>query len=712
MTLAGILLLLFFILCSVGTVLAMILPERYLSFVLAVIASLAAADMVGLGFMVLVSGRGLQYSLWTISELGTLSLSLDRFSALFLVSAAVVFLAASVFSNAYMQRYRGHYSLRSFSILYYGLFVSVILVLITGDVLVFLIAWEAMAILSYLLVNYEHEQEKNTYAGWLMLALSEMGTVAAAFALLLLANHAHSMSFSSFRGAFGSFGNGMRWTIFLLSFFGFGVKAGLVPFSVWLPRAHPAATANVSAVLSGVILNLGLYGILRVNLDFLPISLPGPGLVVLIVGSASALIGILYATVENDLKTMLAHSSIENMGLIVAALGAGFVFAVDGHVAIASIAFVAALYHMTNHSLYKALLFLGAGTIDMRVELRNMNKLGGLMKVMPRTALFLLVGALAISALPPFNGFVSEWLILQSLLRSVELNSTTIGTIFAFCAAALALTAGLVITCFTKAFSTTFLGVPRSQQVQQASEATPSMTVPMGILAGLCLVLGVAPTWVIPAIDRTLAPYAVSGATEALVPPFLSPATPGLPPGFVREFHDLGAQIGKDVVPASGLVVLHRGGASNPVVFAMSTAYTLVVLILLLAIVFVVVRFWLARGRSVSRELPWAGGIERLLPEMTYTATGYSSPVSVIFNAILHPGAVPETRQVIYEHFRTEIRRSDRAEEGHILERLIFTPLTRGALAVGKLCARMHNGRLTAYVAYVLVVLLSVLLIR
>ncbi len=711
MILSGALLILFFALCFTGIALAVVLPQRHGSFALAVVASLAAAAITGLGGIVLLSGNSFQCPLWTIPELGTLSLSIDRLSALFLVSAGAVFLAASVFSNAYMQRYVGHYSLRSFSILYYALLLSVTLVLITGDVLAFLIAWEAMAILSYLLVNYEHEREKNIYAGWLMLALSEMGTMAAAFSLLLLANHAHSMSFAGFRGAFHDFGPGMRWAIFLLSFFGFGVKAGLVPFSVWLPRAHPAATANISAVLSGVILNLGLYGIVRVNLDFLPISLPGPGLVVLIVGSVSALIGILYATVENDLKTMLAHSSIENMGLITAALGAGFVFAVDGHTVIASIAFVAALYQMTNHSLYKSLLFLGAGTVDMRAGQRNMDKLGGLMKFMPWTALFLLVGALAISALPPFNGFVSEWLILQSLLRSVELNSIAIGTVFAFCAAALALTAGLVITCFTKAFSMIFLGLPRSPQVEEASEATPSMTVPMGVLAVLCLVLGVAPTWVIPVLDGALAPYAVSGATQALVPPFLNPATPGLPPDFVHDFHDLGAQIGAGIVPASGLVVLHRGGARNPVVFAMSTAYMLVVLVLLLAIVFAVVRFWLARGRTAVRRPLWAGGIQQLRPEMTYTATGYSSPVSVIFNAILHPGAAPETREVIYEHFRTEIRRGDR-EESHILDRLIFTPLAQGAMAIGNLCAKMHNGKLNTYVTYVLIVLLAVLLIR
>lgn len=711
MTFDGILLALLFAVSVLGILLAVVLPQRRNPLGLAITASLSAAIAGYLSLTVLLSGQGFHCTLWTIPELGTFSLALDRLSALFVLTAAIVYVAASVFSNSYMQRYLGHYSLRSFSVLYHSMFLSVVLVLIAADVLSFLISWEVMAIMSYLLVNYEHEEEKNTYAGWLMLALSEAGTMAAAFSLLILANHAGSMNFMDFRAASGSFHSGMRWAVFLLSFCGFGVKAGLVPFSVWLPRAHPAATANVSAIMSGVIVNLGIYGIVRVNMDFLPIALPGCGLVVLIVGTITALLGMIYATVENDLKTMIAHSSIENMGIITAALGAGFVFNVSEHTVIASIAFVSAFYHMLNHSTYKALLFLGAGSVDMRVGLRNMDRLGGLIKIMPWTGLFFLAGALSISALPPFNGFASEWLILQTLLRSVELHSVGVETVFAFCAAGLALTAGLVITCFAKTFSMTFLGMPRARQVDEASEAAPSMTVPMGALALLCLFLGVAPTWVIPTLDRMLAPYALSGAAQALVPGFFQPATSGLPPDFVSDFHNLGAQLGKGLLPVPGLVVLHRGGAINPVVFAMSTAYTLIVLILLLLIVFLVVRFLLARRRTIGRQPPWAGGIHNLLPEMTYTATGYSSPVSVIFNTILHPTEVQETRTVIYAHFRMEIRRGRREQE-HLLERWIFQPLTKGAEAIGNVCAKMHNGKLTTYVVYVLIVLLAALLLR
>ncbi|HEY7307294.1 MAG TPA: proton-conducting transporter membrane subunit [Bryobacteraceae bacterium] len=705
-----VLLAIFLGLSAAGVVLALLLPDRRNPLALGWTSSLAALCILWLSGAVLLDGSGFQISLWSLPGLGTLTLSLNRLAGFFLFSAGIVFLAASVFSVSYLRRYLGHYSLRSFSVLYHMLFVSVALVLIAGDVLSFLIGWEAMAILSYLLVNYEHEHQENVQAGWLMLSMGEAGTLAAAVAVLVLANSAHSLEFSKLRIASAALEPGISWAAFLLSFFGFGVKAGLVPFSTWLPRAHPVAPANVSAILSGVILNLGIYGIVRVNIDFLPATLVGTGLVTLIVGSASALVGILYATTENDIKTMLAHSSIENMGIIASGLGAGFVFTASKHPALAAIAFAAALYHALNHSVYKALLFLGAGTVDIQTGTRDMDQLGGLIKRLPWTGLFFLVGALAISALPPFNGFASEWLTLQSFLRSVEIQSAAIGTVFAFCGAALALTAGLAITCFVKAFAMTFLGMARSQPAKEVSEAARTMIVPMGALAALCLVFGVAPTYVIPVLDRTLGPYIGSGAEQALVPPFFTPRASELPPNFLSEFHDLGAQVGKGLLPGPGLVVLHRGGDRNPVVFAMSTSYTFIVLLLLLGSSFLIIRLWLTRGRSVVRRLPWDGGLQRLLPAMTYTATGFSSPVSVIFHAVLHPTATEETRETIHEHFRTAIRRQRR--DLHILEWLVFKPLASSTAAIANACARMHSGRLNAYVAYVLITLLGILLLR
>jgi len=222
------------------------------------------------------------------------------------------------------------------------------------------------------------------------------------------------------------------------------------------------------------------------------------------------------------MKKMLAHSSIENMGIIVAGFGAGFVFVASGHPVPASIAFTAALYHMTNHSLYKVLLFLGVSAVDAGVGHRDMDYLGGLIKVMPWTGFFVLIGALSIAALPPFNGFVSEWLTLQALLRSAELSSSVVKMVFALCGAALALTAALAVTCFAKAFSMSFLGHTRSSSAEKAIEVKRSMLAPMGILAFTCLLFGILPTYVIPVLDRVIYPLTHESVSDALVPPFFT----------------------------------------------------------------------------------------------------------------------------------------------------------------------------------------------
>jgi hydrogenase-4 component B len=464
----------------------------------------------------------------------------------------------------------------------------------------------------------------------------------------------------------------------------------------------------VSAILSGVILNLGLYGIIRVNLDLVPVNMIGAGVVVLVVGTISALVGILYATTENDLKAMLAHSSIENIGIVTAGLGAGLIFTAYGQPVLAGIAFIAAFYHMINHSVYKALLFLGAGTVDDRAGTRDLNKLGGLIRTMPWTAGAFLVGALAISALPPFNGFVSEWLTLQTMLRSAELPSTLVKIVFALCGAGLALTAALAVTCFVKAFAMGFLGMSRSEQAAQAVEAKTSSIAPMVLLAALCLLLGVLPTYVIPALNRELQPWTDASA-DALVPPFFasSPAHNTLPPAFVNDFHDLGAQVGQSVLPGRGLVVLHRGGTENPVVFAMSTSYMLVVLITLLALTYIIIRLWLTRSRKLARRERWDGGVRRLLPEMTYTATGFSNPVRVIFDAIFRPTTISDTRETVAEHFRTAIRRQ--SETVHIVDRLVLRPARELMLVIARFLAQMHHGRINAYTAYVLLAILLAL---
>ncbi|HYA40110.1 MAG TPA: proton-conducting transporter membrane subunit [Syntrophobacteraceae bacterium] len=701
----------FLILCGVGAAVSALTPGRRNPMVLSWIASASALAIILAAGDVLLYGQPFQLRLWDLFSFGPLVLRMDRLSALFVLVTGLVYLPVSIYSAVYMRPYMNRYSLRSFGIYYHLLFASIVLLLVAADIVTFLFSWEFMSILSYLLVNYKHEDEYNTRAGYLMLTMGEAGTVAVALALLLLAVTSGKLDFTSLKAASGGMSQTARWAVFLLSFFGFGVKVGLVPGNIWLPRAHPAATGNVSALLSGVILNLGLYGILRLNADMLPINQTGPGIIVLITGSISALVGILYATTENDLKRMLAHSSIENMGIMTAGLGAGFVFAASGYPLLTGIAFTAALYHMTNHALYKALLFLGVGAVDATVGHRDMDRLGGLIKFMPWTGLFVLAGALCIAALPPSNGFVSEWLTLQTMLRSAVLSSKAVKIVFALCGAALALTAALAVTCFVKAFAMSFLGISRSEAVKAAVEVKRSMLVPMAILALCCLLLGITPTCVVPVLDKAITPLTQASMSDALVPPFftLKEGNAKFSDAFISEFHELGAQTGRGLLPVRGLVILHQGTQKNPVVFAMSTSYTIVVLTLLLCGAFLVIK-GLTKARTVVRRPAWDGGLRRLMPQMTYTATGFSNPVRVIFEAVFRPTMFDDRRETIAEHFRVAIKNDRR--EVHIVDRYFFLPFARGVQRAASLLGRMHTGSVNVYAAYVLISLFIVLMIQ
>lgn len=690
--------------CLIGIVAVLLLPERAVPMALGVAGVLASAALGVASGLLLTAARPLDVPLWTIAEVGALALSVDPLSALFGATTAIVYLAGSIFAASYLARHRPSYGARAFAALYLLLLAVVPLVLAAADVVSLLGTWELMSVLIYLLIVAGRGRAA-WRAGYLALALGEAGALALIVGLLVAATHAGGTGFPAIRAAAPRLGDGARWAVFLLTFLGFGVKAGLVPVNMWLPRAYAAAPGGFAPVLAGATLNLGLYGIVRTSADLVPQTSIAPGLVVLLVGAVSALIGILYATTENDLKAMLGHSSIENAGIVTVGLGAGMVFTTAGHATLAAIAFVAALYHLVNHSVYKTLLFAGAGAVGDGVGGRDMDRLGGLAKRMPWTAALFLVGALAISAIPPLNGFVSEWLTLQALLRGVELQGVGERVIFAVAGAGVALTAALAVTAFVKAFAMTFLGLPRSAPAEGAAEAPRGMRGAMAILAAAVLALGLLPTYVIPVLDRAAAPLAGASATVALVPDFFapSPAAAGLPSDFAAEFHDLGAQVGGAALPGRGLVVLHRGGSANPVVYAMSTSYMAVVLVVLLGLAYAVA--WaLTRARTVVRAPRWDGGVRRYLPEMTYTATGFSNPVRVIFAAVFRPTTVEDTRETVAKHFTTAIRREYVAP--HVVERYFLAPVEAGVARIAALFARMHNGRISAYAMYVLLALL------
>jgi len=701
----------FFLLCAVGVAGALVVSDRWNTFVLAAIGSLAALVILAIGALELVGDAPFRAELWPVLSLGTMRLSVDRLSALFLFVTGLVFLPVSIFSGAYLGKYRGHYSLRYFGVVYHALFASIVLILIAADAISFLVSWELMSIASYLLVNFEYKRQESLRAGYVMLAMSEAGIIAVAIAFLLLAGSAGTLEFETLRASAASVSSEIGWAAFLLSFFGFAVKAGLVPVNSWLPLAYPVAPTNVCALLSAVIENLGIYGILRFSFDLHPMTEVGPGLIVLVVGSLSALIGILYATVQAEMKRLLAHSTIENMGIVAAGIGAAMIFMASGHPVVAAIALIAALYHLANHSVYKALLFLGTGAVEAGAGTLDLDRLGGIARRMPWTSALFLVGVLSIAALPPLNGFVSEWLTLQTILRSAVLSSTAVKVVFAICGALLALTAGLAVTCFAKVYAMGFLGMPRSEGADRAVEAQLGVRTPLALLAAACILLGVLPTYTIPVIDRAVTPLSHQSATAALVPPFFRPALlqqEKLPEGFVAEFHDLGAQVGRDTLPGRGLVVLHRGEKQNPVVFAMSTSYMLIALAVILALVFVVFRLLSAR-RVLTRGPVWDGGLRQLWPGITYTATGFSNPVRVIFEAILQPAAGEDNVEAVAQHFRTAIRRNH--AEVHIVDRLLLDPSIAAMRWLASVARKMHVGHVNAYAAYVLLALLIVLVI-
>ena len=443
---------LYFLVCAVGVLSAYALHPEHRGTVFAWLGGIAAVAAFTAGAETLLAGRVFERTLWTLPDLTSLTIRLDPLSAVFVLVTGMVLLPASIYAGSEMKRGSLQGCERPVMAMLFALYAAILLILISADAVLLLLAWETMSILCYLLViNGGNENTGGKVgSGYLLLAMGEAGTVAMAVGLLLLARGGNSLEFNTLKSGAHALGTGRHWAVFLLTFFGFGVKAGLVPVNSWVQRAYAAAPRAFAPVLAGATLNLGLYGILRVNVDILPATHTGPGMVMLITGTASALIGILYATTDNDLKAILAHSSIENVGIAVAGFGAGVLFLATHHPALAALAFIAGLYHLVNHSLYKSLLFIGVGTVETRTGMRDIDRLGGLIRWMPLTALAFLAGALSIAGLPPFNGFVSEWLTLQALLRSSELSSTEIRIVFALCGAGLALTAALAITCFVR----------------------------------------------------------------------------------------------------------------------------------------------------------------------------------------------------------------------------------------------------------------------
>ena len=603
----------------------------------------------------------------------SLSFQVDRLSAFFMALITLLALLCSIYALSYVKHYYKKYNLGTLGFFYNIFIASMILVVTAHHALFFLIVWEMMSLASYFLVIFERNEEASIRAGSLYFIMTHIGTAFIIFAFLLLYKATGSFDFEIIKNNLAAVSPLIKSAVFISALIGFGAKAGIIPFHIWLPSAHPAAPSHVSALMSGVMIKTGIYMIMRISLDLIPgIPLWG-GLTILMVGSVSSLLGVLYALAEHDLKRLLAYHSIENIGTILLGLGSALVFLSLGMKELAALGLVAALFHTMNHATFKALLFLGAGAVISETHTRNIEEYGGLIKYMPQTALFFLIGSMAISALPPFNGFFSEWLTFQSLFHGVAAFGLINKLFFVLAIGALAFTGGLAAACFVKAFGATFLARPRSEEVKHAKESPFLLRFSMGALALLTLVLGF-----------------LAGPVSKI----LAKITAGLTglqnsnPYSLLQFKSLNVQTG-------------LASVSMPAILAGLIVATIMVILIVSLI---------TRKQKVKTGITWDCGTN-LTPRMEITATGFSRSIVTIFKGVLRP-----TRQTGVEYEDANLRYFPKfsiitLELQDVYRSYLYRPLQALTLKISNQIKKIQSGNVNAYVLYIFVTLIGLLII-
>ena len=587
---------------------------------------------------------------------------MDNLAGFFCAVIGVVSLAVGIYGPAYARGIEhGRDSLTALGG-FTGLFLaSMLMVVLADDAFLFMLAWELMSLSSYFLVAFHHDSAANRRAAFLYLLMAHIGGLAILLGFGVLASFGGGFAFDAIRSA--ALPPGWASVTFALAFAGFGMKAGLVPLHAWLPEAHPVAPSHVSALMSGVMLKVAVYGFIRFLFDLIGDVYWQWGVAVLGIGSLSALLGVLLALMQNDLKRLLAYSSVENLGIIFMALGLSLVFLATGHPLLGTLAFVAALYHVLNHALFKGLLFLGAGAILHSAHERDLEQMGGLLRRMPWTGLFFLMGAIAISALPPLNGFVSEWLIFQSALQAWSLESGVLRTLIPIASAVLALTGALVAATFVKVYGVAFLGQARSRHVRHARKSPFGMRAAQGMLALSCLLLGIFPTWVVgvlQSVSRQLFGGVLSqvGAHGWL---WLTPIS--------SETASYGAPL------VAGLLAVIAGLA-----------------------------IWLLRQNRTRRARrcdPWDCGFAPPSPRMQYSATAFAQPVRRVFSLLFHIEEAVAPRED--GQLRYQLRLRDRTWG------LFYLPAARLVDIAARRVVRLQSGNIRLYLGWTLATLLVLL---
>ena len=639
--------------------------ERLSINISALTGALGAIAGLAASIPVLLSGQTLVYAATGPFAFAHFVVRFDQFAALMVLVISLLVLATSVYSKSYVEEYlgRGAWAMGFFM----NLFIAAMVALVVSDnALYFLIFFEAMSLASYFLVIFEQNDEAVS-AGFQYFLIAHAGSVLILIAFFLLYSQSGSLDFASFRQLHLS--GPLASAVFLLAFFGFGAKAGMVPLHGWLPRAHPAAPSHASALMSGVMVKIGVYGIIRVGVDLLGATATWWGVLVLAMGAISAVLGVMYALAEHDIKRLLAYHTVENIGIILMGVGVGMIGMSTGRPALAALGLLAGLYHLLNHAVFKSLLFLGSGAILYRTHTRDMDHLGGLARLMPYTAAAFLIGSMAICALPPLNGFVSEWFTYQALFALSRDSAFVLKLAGPVAIVMLALTGALAALCFVKAYGISFSGLPRSEHAAQAKEVPLSMRSAMLALALLCIVLGVAAAQVSPIIARVAT--SLCGA-------------PGM-------------------IVAQGLTV-YPGEAHT----SLSAPLLAILLLAIPLIPFILVSVFKA-GRQPRRHTgnAWACGYA-LEVDMAVSSEGMTQPIRYMFAPLYRLREILSPAKVFARSLQGSVDAATKAEP--FWDEYIIAPITRLVRNLGLRIQVLQHGDFRVYCLYVVVALVVLLL--
>ena len=589
------------------------------------------------------------------------TLLINPLSGLLLVAINILALVAWIYGLAYFDEYKGM-GLGAIGFFMNMFVASMNMVLTVDNAFWFLVFFELMSLTSYFLVIVE-QKPQSIKGGFLYFIMAHVGFFMIMLSYLIMAANTGSFEFATFRAT--QFSPAIASLCFILAFCGFGCKAGMFPFHSWLPQAHPAAPSNVSALMSGGMIKIGIFGIVKVGLDLLgscEVQLWW-GLVILVIGALSSVLGVAYALGEHDIKKLLAYHSVENIGIILLGIAIGYMGMALNQPVIAVLGIMAGLYHVLNHAMFKGLLFLGAGSVLYTTGSRNMEIMGGLARVMPATAMCFLIGSLAISAIPPLNGFVSEWFIYQSMFSVAITGDIVVRFFAAFAAVSLAITGALAVTCFVKAYGVTFLGAPRSGAAANAKEVPASMRIGMIILTVMCVCLGIGAPWVAPVMQNIAA--ATTGQAAIAV--------------------------------ASGLDI------ANPAIGSVVSTPMLAILLIACVLVPVAARSLFSKGGVATDRDPWACGYA-LDPEMPVVATTFAAEVKMFLKPIYAAReAVVSTAGSFQAMFGNVVSGAAKAET--VGDKYVVAGTASFVNWISKQVQKIEGGNFRVYIIYIVVAL-------